>query len=339
MIQVQPREESTTTSRWRIVVLMVVVTIFAAEAIARAATPLLVAPSRWPTDQISAKAAQIQEASRSGSSVDVVFLGSSVVALGIDPVAFNDEEDSLVAFNAALNGASVRGMERWTADVVVPVLNPTIAVIGVITRDLNDRNLSAAEFLQTMAVADGWRDFDERNALEQILDNIRDSSAFLRLRPLLRTPATTLRRTFEGGLVQEEVGPFGSEAAAGAPRPYQFNEWRSQWRNNHLNDYVIGGTELEALDRLVASLVSQHIEVWVVEMPIHPDYLRVQPGGNEALDEFHGLIQDLTTAHNVSLVDMRSDFGANSFRDPAHLDQLAARELADRLHSLLDGDN
>jgi hypothetical protein len=317
---------------------MVMLTILGAEAIARAMAPLLVAPSRWPTDQISAKAAQIQETSSSGSSADVVFLGSSVVALGIDPVAFNDEEDSLIAFNAALNGASVRGMERWTADVVIPMLNPTIAVIGVITRDLNDRNLSAAEFLQTMAVADGWRDFDERNAFEQMLDNIRDSSAFLRLRPLLRTPATTLRRTFEGDLVQEEVGPFGSEPEAGVLRPYQFDEWRSQWRNNHLNDYVIGGIELEALDRLLAKLVSQDIEVWVVEMPIHPDYLLVQPGGDEAIDEFHTLLQSLTTARGVSLVDLRSEFGANAFRDPAHLDQLAAREMADRLHSLIGAD-
>ena len=320
------------------VLLMLVLTLLGAEAIARAADPLLVEPSRWPTDQISAKAAQIQEISRSESSVDVVFLGSSAVALGIDPVAFNDEGSSLVAFNAALNGASVRGMERWTSEAVIPTLNPRIAVIGVITRDLNDRSLSAAEFLQTMAVADGWRDFDERNVFERVLDNIRDSSAFLRLRPLIRTPATTVRRILAGELILDEVGPFGSEAAVGAPRPYEFNEWRSQWRNSHLNDYVIGGTELEALDSVLANLTSRGIDVWLVEMPIHPDYLRVQPGGSEAISEFHTLVEDLTTSHDVSLVDMRSEFGVNDFRDPAHLNRLAAREMADRLHSLLDSD-
>jgi len=320
--------------RWRTVVLIALVTLLTAEVAARAAEPLLETPLRWPTAQIAQKADQIKQLAAEGASIDVVFLGSSVVALGIDPIEFN-EADGLVAYNAGLNGAAVSGLERWAFDVVLPQLQPTVVVIGLTTRDLNDHGRLSADFLQSMEIADGWKDFEERNPFERFIDAVQDSSALVRIRPLLRTPATTVRHALRGnGDPGLEAGPFGSE---GEPStiPYDAEAWTSLWAIDHLNDYSMGGQELAALDQLLTRLNSEGFEVVLAEMPVLPEYIAVQPGGAEALAEFRQAVQEIASAHDVEFLSPESDFGPNDFRDPAHLNLAASGEFAASLREHL----
>lgn len=314
-------------SRWRTIVLITLVTLLTAEAGARIAEPLLEAPLPWPTAQIAQKADQIKQLADQGTPIDVVFLGSSVVALGIDPIEFN-RADGWVAYNAGLNGAAVSGLERWAFDVVLPQLQPTLVVIGLTTRDLNDHGRLSADFLQSMEIADGWKEFEERNPFERFIDFVQDSSALVRLRPLLRTPATTVRHALRGNVDPGlEAGPFGSE---GDPStiPYDSEAWSSLWTIDHLNDYSIGGQELAALDQLLTRLNSEGFEVVLAEMPVLPEYLSVQPGGAEAITEFRQAVQKIASAHDVEFVSPYDEFGPNDFRDPAHLNQEASGALA-----------
>lgn len=325
---------ATKLNRWRTIALIALVTVLTGEVAARVVEPLLETPLRWPTAQIAEKADQIRQLADEGASIDVVFLGSSVVALGIDPVEFN-KADGWVAYNAGLNGAAVSGLERWAFDVVLPQLQPTVVVIGLTTRDLNDHGRLAAEFRQTMDIADGWRDFEERNAFEQLVDTVRDSSALVRIRPLLRAPATTARRVGRGnGDPGLAAGPFGSE---GDPSniPYDAEAWTSLWSIDHLNDYSMGGEELAALDNLVARLKGGGFDVVLAEMPVLPDYVSVQPGGAEALTEFRQAVQEIARNHDVEFVSLDGGFGPSDFRDPAHLNQEASGELAVSLREQL----
>jgi hypothetical protein len=179
-----------------------------------------------------------------------------------------------------------------------------------------------------MDIADGWKDFEERNAFERLVDAVQESSALVRIRPLLRSPATTVRHVIRGnsdpGL---EAGPFGSE---GEPSniPYDAKAWTSLWSIDHLNDYSMGGSELAALDHLVDRLTSGGYDVVLAEMPVLPDYLSVQPGGAEALTEFRQAVQEIARAHEVEFVGPDGGFGPNDFRDPAHLNREASGELA-----------
>jgi len=323
-------------NRWKTIALIALVTVLIGEAAARVIEPMLETPLRWPTAQIAQKADQIRQLANEGASIDVVFLGSSVVALGIDPIEFNGA-DGWVSYNAGLNGAAVSGLERWAFDVVLPRLQPTVVVIGLTTRDLNDHGRLSADFLQSMDIADGWRDFEERNAFERIVDVVQDSSALVRIRPVLRTPATTVRHVVTGtGDPGLEAGPFGSEGEPSTV-PYDAEAWTSLWSIDHLNDYSMGGQELAALDHLVARLTSGGFDVVLVEMPVLPDFLSVQPGGVEAVTEFRHALQEIASIHDVEFVSPDGEFGPNDFRDPAHLNQEASGVLAvflrDRLAS------
>lgn len=325
----------TRPNRWRTVVLIALVTVLTAELAARVVEPMLETPLRWPTAQVAEKADQIRQLADEGTTIDVVFLGSSVVALGIDPVKFNEGGAGLIAYNAGLNGAAVSGLERWAFDVVLPLLKPKTVVIGLTTRDLNDHGRLSADFLQSMDTAEGWKDFEERNPFERFIDTIQSSSALVRIRPLLRTPATTARHAINGnGDPGLEAGPFGSEGEPSTV-PYNPEAWTSLWTINHVNDYSLGGQELVALDQLVTRLNSEGIEVVLAEMPVLPEYLSVQPGGNEALAEFRRAVQDIATKNDVTFLSAGSQFGPDDFRDPAHLNQAASGEFAESLREQL----
>lgn len=93
--------------------------------------------------------------------------------------------------------------------------------------------------------------------------------------------------------------------------------------------------ELAALDQLVTRLNSEGFEVVLAEMPVLPEYLSVQPGGNEALTKFRQAVQDIATKNDVTFLSPGNGFGPDDFRDPAHLNQAASGEFARSLREQL----
>ena len=339
LTEVPTNDSRARLGRWRTVLLFVVITLVAGEVAARVAEPLLPTPLRWPTAQIAEKADQMSQLAAQGAPIDVVFLGSSTVAQGIDPIAFNESSDGLTSYNAALDGASARSLERWAFDVVIPTLDPEMVVIGVTTRDLNDHGRLGAELLQTMNVADGWKDFAATHTFRRLIDGVLHSSALVRIKSVLRTPATTARQVTKGNEgLGTAMGPFGSYPARDATAPYHFETWRSLWMDSHLNDYTVGGEELAALDQLVARLLDEDIRVTLVEMPVHPDYLRVQPGGIEGVAAWREMVAGLASSRQVPFLGSSSRYGPSDFYDPAHLNQAAAQDFAGHLVESLSTD-
>jgi hypothetical protein len=313
---------------------VLVAAVLAAELVARILEPILPPPDRWPTDETQAKFDQMATLAALPDPIDVVFLGSSIVVEGIDPLTFNEEEGDLTSYNAALSAASVRSLEPWTLEVVLPLLDPRFLVIGLTTRDVNDGGLGQREFYERITASEGLRDLESDSLIQRVLTRIQESSALLRLRPLLRKPGTAIlallgRQENDGSPLP---GPFGSEPLEEQGSEYDASaDWRRFWSTRQINDYDIGGVELAALERLVASAESQGREVVLVEMPIHPDYLAVQPGGEPAVAQLHEVLMELALRNDAELLQFHGEFGPEDFRDPAHLNPQAATQLASML--------
>ena len=307
-----------------------VAVLLCVEFAARVAEPRLPPPDTWPTVQSATKADQIVQLVNEGSTVDVAFLGSSVVVQGIDPIAFNAAPANLTSYNAALDGASMRGLEIWAQELVFPLLDPRVVVIGVITRDLNDRGKDQEDFYESLRSSEGLAQVQAKGTDGSLIDQVTNSSALLRIRPVLRQPGTVLRHLLGRDADTPPLpGPFGAAPIDASAFTYDFSEsWRSFWQRRHLNDYGMGGEEFSALQRLVESALAQDREVVLVEMPVHRDYLTVQPGGAAAITVFHEALATLGLWDAVDLIALTHQFESDAFRDPAHLNPTGAEILA-----------
>lgn len=298
-----------------------------------AVEPLLPPENRWPTDQTSAKADQIEGLAVGGSPIDVVFLGSSVVVQGVDPIAFNDAPTDLTSYNAALDGASLRSVEAWARNVVFPSLDPQAVVIGITTRDLNDRGVSQQEFYRSLMASNGLQALQPNSGVDRLLNEIGDLSALLRIRPFLRQPGTTLLDVLgEDSEVALLPGPFGAAPIDENSFVYDSSEsWRNFWRTRHFNDFTMGGHEFTALQDLIDLAIEQQRRVFLVEMPLHEDYLSVQPNGEVEVARLHSLLLNLEGRAGVELISLADRYEPEDFRDPAHLNPDGAAALGAEL--------
>jgi hypothetical protein len=306
---------------------IMITALLLAELAAAAVEPHLPAPQLWPTTQAAAKAAQISNLAPI-ESIDVVFLGSSVVVQGVDPIAFNNASEGLTGYNAALDGASMRSVELWAREVVFPAFDPGIVVIGVTTRDLNDGGVNQEEFFRGLEASKGLQGFRSDGGLSELLERLADSSALLRIRPHLRQPGKLAEQLLgRDDESDQPPGPYGAAESQGS-LGYQYSDaWRDLWRNRHFNDYAIGQSEWEALQRIVGAAEDEGRQVIVVEMPVHDDYLDLQPDGEAGLSNAHALLAEIESRPLVELVSLTDVFQPEFFRDPAHLNEAGAELL------------
>jgi len=304
-----------------------------AEVGLRLAEPHLPEPAQWPSAEAAAKLSQIGELSATGE-IDVIFVGSSVVAEGIDPLAYNDSSGR-IAYNAALSAASMRATELWVRDVVLQETDPSIVVIGVSGRDLNDNGISQTEFYERLTNSPGYIDRRKpANPLEHVESWFLQHSALVRLRPILRDPAAIVVAQNPGQPGSEDepdIGAFGSDVSATSGPYTDFGQWRMAWLARHLNDYSIGNSETEALGRLIETLIAHDIEVLLVNMPVTADYVETLPDGRRDMQELDLILEDIASAAGVEYLDASAQYEKTDFRDPAHLTPEASSMFARRI--------
>lgn len=320
-------------SRWRRVVAVMVAVLLAAEIAARIIEPLIPATKGWPTPQMAAKVDQMTELASSSTDVNIVFLGSSSMDQDVNPMVFNSKADGLVAYNASLNGLSMRSLELWTLEIVVPTLDPEIVVLGLTTRELNDGGPRQKELFDQLAASRGLRDFETQSPSDPV-SRAEDLSGLLRIRDALRTPYTTSLRIL--GINRGEVvslpGAFGQRIPEDRDYLYNFSDkWREEWTTQDMRDFAMGGIERETLERLVAELRSQGRQVVIIPLPVSSDYVSVQPGGTTTLSDFQALLSGVAMSPGVVMIEPTIQFNSQDFRDPAHLGPVAAEEFATAL--------
>ena len=315
-------------------VIVVIAVLVLAELVSRVLASGLPNPD-WNFVQTDRKVEQMEELAAAGVTADVVLLGNSSVNAGF----VNDELERLggfdTVFNAGLDGSSVRQMEDWAKNVVVPLLQPKTVVIGLTSRDLNDASISNAEVFENYLNSRGRARFlDEESAGQRLNRVLSSASAIVQISPFIRDPSSLITQynpngpgTGEFVLPQEEYGPRSLDI--------------TRTRERALNDFSVGELEVEALDRLVTDLEAQGIQVIIVNMPFIPeDWLPLHGNGSEDYVAYGDALLDFTEARNLDLIDLQTSYpwATSEFYDFLHVNsagiELINEILAEQLVAL-----
>lgn len=314
-------------------VIVVIIVLVVGELVSRVLAGGLPNPE-WNFAQTDRKVEQMQALAAAGENVDVVLLGNSSVNAGFVEEDLERLGGFETVFNAGLDGSSVRQMEDWALNVVVPLLEPETVVIGLTSRDLNDASLSNAEVFNNYVNSRGRARFlGEETAGQRLNRALSDVSALVRISPFIRDPASLITQYDPNG---PATGEFVLPQEEYAPRAIDI----TRTRERALNDFTVGGIEIESLDRLVTALQDDGIRVVIMEMPfIEDDWLPLHGNGAEDYLAYRAALLDFVDARGLDFVDMTAfDWTTNEFYDFLHVNsagiELINAMLAEQLVAL-----
>ena len=289
-----------------VVALCVVATLVLAELVAYIAAPRVTVTRDWGMAELDARVEQMAGL----GDADVVFIGSSVVAKGIDPTVFGTAHGT-VAYNAGVNGSSPRLWELWIGEVVEPSLQPDTVVIGVVTHDLNDESLVHDDAYSRYASSDGRSaHIGTQAAWERVLDD----SALMRRRGELRSPSTWWPVLGLGDGATQLPLTVGGYDTTDRQRRYEPP-------TRTMSELRLGGTEAAALEATLRSLAQHRIDTYVVLMPVvERDHLSVLPGGEADHVRFTDMVRTIADERGATVLDARNVVTApDHFVDHIHL--------------------
>ncbi len=312
---------------------IVLAVVLVAELVARVLSSGLPNPD-WNFPQTDRKVDQMEAMFAAGQTADVVLIGNSSVNSGFH----TDDLEALSGlgtfYNAALDGSSMRLTEDWALNVVVPLVAPKVVVIGLTSRDLNDASSSNAEVFDNYLTSRGRARFLGEETSGQKTQSVLSSlSALVRISPFLREPASLVLQYNPAG---PNTGEFVLPGEEYEPRAIDI----TRTRERALNDYSLGGIELESITDLVASLEEEGIIVIVVEMPyVAEDYLDLHPNGAADYDDYRAVVDTFTNAQGLAYIDLTDyPWTTAEFYDFLHVNSagidLLNRMLAEELVAL-----
>lgn len=311
------------------------------ELVARSIAPgLPVDPGKWPRIEIAQKLDQIRRYVSDGDDFDVAFVGSSMVADGLDPEAFA-ERSGARAYNAAFAGPSMRTITPWTLDIAEPLLQPEAVVLGIQSRELSDNGPKNITMYQKFSTSPGYRETSSNIAL-RFAGMLERISYFMRYRRAFREPSQLLspdgKEALEATRVRLQLGPYGKRIQRDVP--YEDSEhFRTSLYEKMLYDFEIGGPEYAALERLYAGLKERGVRLVVVNMPVTEGYWEAHRSSS-ARAEYHAALERFLDDKDIAFVDAEDALKAETFRNPMHLDVDArkwlARALGDSWEELTD---
>lgn len=326
-----------------LVVGVAAVVLVLAELGARAISPYLPAPALYTDDTTAVKVDQLDEL----DCADIVFAGNSMTRDGLDPVVFAEADpEGRSAYNAALDAATPALLERWVLDQVDHRATPDGVVIGLSSFDLNDEAAIGQSALSAYDSAPLTRD-DLFGRLQAPLIEHLD---LWRYRTGLRDPEElwhAVQRWRDG---EEEPrldasgidGVLGPEGQGLSRRDlvYQPTPLTERFdRTELLNDFHLGGSQTDALRRLVEGLEDRGIDTAVVALPVTQDYIDLHPEGRDQFDQFLALAEQVSTDAGADFVDLH-DFARSDewFADTHHLNGEGSDHLSRALPGLLPDD-
>jgi hypothetical protein len=344
-----PNHSSTSSSEMRKRKVSAVVTIVsllavmvAAEVAARVWLPAIPPDAHtWPRAEIGQKLEQIEAYEERGEAIDVLFVGSSQMAASTNPQLFT-EQTGLSSYNAAFAGPAMRTVGRWLLDIVEPKLSPDVVVVGIASRDSNDRSRKNKNVHQAFLSSPGYRQ-ETAGLASQFEGWLEDVSVFMRYRRLMREPATFLERKndeLQQQKIRKQIGARGLRLEE--PVDYRFKLSSQQsLSNGTLGNFHTGGRDYRAVVEMHDVLEERGVEMVLLNMPLTADYL----GAHDDVDEmtsYREFLADIVAATGVAFVDAEQAFDTpKAFRDLLHLDvegrDAFTEALADSWDAISDG--
>ncbi len=301
-----------------------------AELVARSVAPTLpVDPGKWPRIEIAQKLDQMRGYVNDEKPFDAAFVGSSMMAGGIDPLAFTRRSD-VRGYNAAFSGPSMRTITPWTLDIVEPLLEPEAVVLGIQSRELSNNGPANKTLFESFMSSPGYRETTSNIALRfgGALDRI---SYFLRYRRAFREPTELFRAkgsaALEAADVSQEIGPLGMRVQRDIPY-HDTEHFRTWLYKRMLYDFEVRGPDYSALVRLYRELRERDVRLVVVNMPVTDAYWEAHRASSSRR-RYHAALERFLDDADVTFVDAEGALSPAAFRNPMHLD-IAARRWTGR---------
>jgi hypothetical protein len=237
---------------------------------------------------------------------DCLFIGSSQVLRGIDPLAFADAYRRVTGVDLHCFSFGVRGMDPSGGYDVVRVLlqkySPTVLIVGA---DIPSLSTSRAEGLRGGKLGSmDWLRYrlGDANPYGWLIDHSAALRAYLQFRywflPNFSKQQSDAEKfdtqiTPEGfGRISQASDVIGQPPAAGDPQAEMFEI---------LRDYDVDPKQLDALDGMLG--LRQQIGVVVVEMPVHPTFLNFFGNGEADFVRGLGALRALVDPTGLELVE------------------------------------
>jgi len=274
--------------------------VLLAELAVRAMASRLPEPSAWPQ---RAPGIMVEQMKALGGA-DAVFIGSSVVGNAFDPALF-EERTGLSAYNSGLQRAGIEGVDRWVREFVVPTLKPKVAVLGLVSRDLNDNGpLQQAHLEEYLSSPGRAAELGTETAAMRAERVAADISALVRYRRYLRRPFDLADHVVRRNNALEppvQLGPRGEPLGADANAAFHIPEWPYPHRNGELLAFDMTRS-LKILEGSIAYLRAEGIDVVLVDMPVIEEiYVPYHPGARTDFLRYERAVRGLATRLNVPL--------------------------------------
>ncbi|MBT8194166.1 MAG: hypothetical protein HKO63_01235 [Acidimicrobiia bacterium] len=288
-------------------------------------------PHTWGHRDTDVKVSQMQALHHAGGT-DVVFLGSSAMNVAVDPATFIATSDQVSsAYNAALSSGSPILMERWAKEVVFPLLNPKVVVIGLTSLAFNDNGHTQEDAYDRYLESPGRATYlGEASLADRIESGAHSWSALLRVRAELRQPYTLIDKLVEGDQSDQVLSDLGHDTRRMFTEYAVPARFESDQRNLVLTDYVLGGRQTAALRRLIDLATERDMEVYLVAMPVvEADYIPLHPNGTLDHDQYLAAFDGLAEDDLVLTLNARELLGdVEMFADPIHVNGQGADRFA-----------
>lgn len=296
----------------------------------RLSAPLLPPPQVWPYPEVQSKAVEMTDLSRK-SGAGTVFVGSSIVDVGLDPAAYDAlGRQARPTYNAGLLSGSLGEVQVWTQDFVVPALRPSTVVIGVSPRELNGGDPTLAGIDHAFTDSAEVRRVTRRETPAMAVDRLlRRFSYLFRYRSLLRQPHQLWQsRNHPASLV--DITNEGMETTM-LSRSHRVLTPVVVQQFSPLQAYRFGPDRIGLLTDLVGHLRAAGIRVVVLDMPTSADALALLPRHESDYADYNERVQAAVRAAGGEYV-AAGIWPVDEFVDPVHVNGAGAARLTRLLH-------
>jgi len=335
MVTVHEQTEAAARTRrtappYRRAVVISLAVLVVAELALRLSAPLLPPPQVWPYPEVQSKAVEMTDLGREGGA-GTVFVGSSIVDVGLDPAAYDAlSPQARPTYNAGLLSGSLGEVRAWTEDFVVPALHPSTVVIGVSPRELNGGDPTLAGIDNAFSDSAEVRRVTGRETLMMSVDRLlRQYSYLFRYRSLLRQPHQLWQSpNHPASLV--DLTDLGMETTMVNRSHRPLTPLVTQ-QFSWLQSYRFGRDRLAILTDLVRHLHAAGIRVVVLDMPTSADALTLLPRHENDYADFAQRVRAAVIGPGVDYVSAGT-WPAELFVDPVHVNGAGAARLTRLLH-------
>ena len=268
--------------------------------------------------------------------VDVVLAGSSQMLTALDPLVV--APPGVRCYNAALYRGVPELMTEWLRDVVLPAARPSLVVWGVSVLDLNDNG----EFHRDVFARFDASPARRQSARERLLVRARLASALVRRAPQLRHPRAFVRLLRAGDArpdtdrIERLLGPMGKGLEYVAYDSYQLSDHKRAFIQEQIvNQFAMGGRQLEALRRGAAVVAGAGASLVLLEMPATDEFHEMYPRGAADVDDAREALRRLAGELGVPFVALDEPLPHEWFADCVHLNGIGMASWSEAVRPLL----